>query len=485
MKQANIKKMKLISRAKSLTKLAFLVFFTFHLSLFTFAQGVGINESNAVCAPSAMLDVTSSSKGLLIPRVSLISTTDVTTIANPAISLLVYNTNVAMTGGAVGFWYFNGSNWVQAIGPIGPAGAAGTNGLNGAQGPTGPQGSQGPQGATGAAGINGTNGAQGATGATGVTGPLVPGTTDQTVRYNGTSWVANSTIKNTGTNVGINTTGTPDNAAVLDVSSTTKGQLLPRMSTAQRNAIASPPNSLLIFNTTTNCFEAYDAASSLWVAFGCLGFSPNSFPCGSTMVINHTTANGVAPVAKDAAYKTVATSIGGTGIKCWITSNLGATNQATSADDGTEDAAGWYWQFNRKQGFKHDGTTRTPNTTWINPIAENSDWAAGNDPCTIELGTGWRLPTKTEWQNADASGSWTNYYQSFNSDLKLHGAGTLSTSNGSYIDGALNQRDTYGYYWSSTQANATSGYSMLSGTLNSLIVGYLKSDGFSVRCLLD
>jgi uncharacterized protein (TIGR02145 family) len=58
--------------------------------------------------------------------------------------------------------------------------------------------------------------------------------------------------------VGINTTGSlPDNSAILDVSGTNRGLLLNRMTTEQRNAIASPATSLLIFNTTTNCFEAY------------------------------------------------------------------------------------------------------------------------------------------------------------------------------------------------------------------------------------
>jgi len=67
---------------------------------------VSINSTGVAADPSAMLDVSSTTKGLLIPRVSLISTTDVFTIQNPAISLLVYNTNAAIIGGGIGFWYF-------------------------------------------------------------------------------------------------------------------------------------------------------------------------------------------------------------------------------------------------------------------------------------------------------------------------------------------------------------------------------------------
>jgi hypothetical protein len=52
------------------------------------------------------------------------------------------------------------------------------------------------------------------------------------------------------TGVAINTTGAdPDNSAMLDVSSTTKGILIPRMTQAQRTAIASPATGLLVFQT--------------------------------------------------------------------------------------------------------------------------------------------------------------------------------------------------------------------------------------------
>lgn len=56
-------------------------------------------------------------------------------------------------------------------------------------------------------------------------------------------------------NVGIGTT-TPNASALLDVSSTTKGVLLPRMNTTQINAISSPAEGLTVYNTllSTLCF---------------------------------------------------------------------------------------------------------------------------------------------------------------------------------------------------------------------------------------
>jgi len=56
-------------------------------------------------------------------------------------------------------------------------------------------------------------------------------------------------------------TATPDGAAIVDVSSTTRGFLPPRMTTAQRNAISSPPAGLMIYNTSTNKLNVRTASS--------------------------------------------------------------------------------------------------------------------------------------------------------------------------------------------------------------------------------
>jgi hypothetical protein len=74
------------------------------------------------------------------------------------------------------------------------------------------------------------------------------------------------------------------------------------------------------------------------------------FTCGDTIFVNHV-AGSVAPVSKIVTYGTV-TNIPGETAKCWITQNLGASQQATAVNDATEASAGWYWQFNRKQGYK-------------------------------------------------------------------------------------------------------------------------------------
>ncbi|MBL7906182.1 MAG: hypothetical protein JNL22_14250 [Bacteroidales bacterium] len=194
-------------------------------------------------------------------------------------------------------------------------------------------------------------------------------------------------------------------------------------------------------------------------------------------IVTHN-AGSVAPVTKTVTYAVVETDLSGAK-KCWITQNLGADRQATSATDATEPSAGWYWQFNRKQGYKHDGTTRKPNTTWISTISENSDWLPANDPCTLLLGSGWRLPTGTEWDIAQATSGWTNYNETYTSVLKLHAGGRLYEE-----DGSLSNRGSFGFCWSSSEYNAN-GSRYLIFNVGSVDVNdyFSKAYGFSARCL--
>lgn len=74
------------------------------------AQTVGINSTGAVPATSAMLDVSSSNKGVLIPRVDIVDLNTAVPVASPVISLLVYNINVSS---GVGYYFWDGLKWVK------------------------------------------------------------------------------------------------------------------------------------------------------------------------------------------------------------------------------------------------------------------------------------------------------------------------------------------------------------------------------------
>jgi hypothetical protein len=59
-------------------------------------------------------------------------------------------------------------------------------------------------------------------------------------------------------------TSTPNDSALLDITSTTKGLLPPRMTTAQINAIPSPADGLTVYNTDLSTLCFYDGTNLQW-----------------------------------------------------------------------------------------------------------------------------------------------------------------------------------------------------------------------------
>jgi hypothetical protein len=184
-----------------LKKKTLFTFLAIGCSLLSHAQvGLGTVKPNN----SAQLDISSTNKGLLIPRVMLIKTTDQTPINNPATSLIVYNTSTT-NDVTPGYYYWDGIQWAKiaradeivlspdqmaslkgdqgipgvpgAPGPQGIPGTPGATGATGPQGTTGLTGAPGPQGVPGTPGATGATGPQGTTGLTGAPGPQgIPGT---------------------------------------------------------------------------------------------------------------------------------------------------------------------------------------------------------------------------------------------------------------------------------------------------------------------
>jgi Chaperone of endosialidase len=76
------------------------------------SQSIGIGTNNP--HNSSLLELRSTSKGFLIPRLHLLSETDSTTIVNPQTSLLVFNLNNALADGT-GYYYWNNVKWVKLI----------------------------------------------------------------------------------------------------------------------------------------------------------------------------------------------------------------------------------------------------------------------------------------------------------------------------------------------------------------------------------
>jgi len=413
---------------KNMLKMAFLLLLLVEGSLSVSAQ-YGFGTSNP--AASSVVDMTSTSKGVLLPRVRLTSTSLAAPVVSPAAYLVVFN-EAAVGDVTPGLYYWK---------------------------------------------------------------PATLSPTSQAV------WVR---MHSSTGSVGINTAA-PDASAVLDVSSSTQGILLPRMTSAQIAAIESPAEGLMVYNTDMNCLMSYfnpsfkciyidrattttndgtvvpknpapifssltnsvaqpyvnnvasvnsvysdvDASSTTtyqWyrysnmegggktaianatavnytlsaadigfyiqaeaIAHAQTGTSPglvqrastylgpvvDKTSCGTDLRITHLAAGGVAPIDKTVTYGTI--SYDG---KCWITQNLGASKRAVSYVDTNPDVRGWLWQYGNKQGYAVSGTTITPTVDHL--LAEaalptSSNWSAALDPCTLLLGGTWRLPAIAEY----------------------------------------------------------------------------------------
>jgi len=267
------------------------------------------------------------------------------------------------------------------------------------------------------------------------------------------------TIASLAQTVAIGTT-TPDGSAQLDVSSTTKGLLPPRMTTAQRNAIVSPANGLIIYNSTTNSLEIRN--SFAWVS---LSLRPAADPLPTIQI----------------------------GTQKWMSKNLDVAfyrngDPIPQVTDPTAWAAlttgAWcYYNNDPIQGNKY---------------GKLYNWYAVNDPRGLSP-QGWHVPSDLEWVSfGDALGG------SFVAGGKMKEPGTLNwiepntgASNSSGWAGLPgNYRGSNGYFygigdigfwWSSSENSTTSAWArgLVSGSASLSSDNGVKQTGFSVRCIRD
>ena len=107
---------------KKLSKGLCILLFLLLVSLVDFAQGVAINRTNATANPSAGLDINFDTKGLLIPRIVLVSLTSSAPLTVHTAGMIVYNPspNLNVTPG---FYFNDGTKWVAIIPKANTAGA--------------------------------------------------------------------------------------------------------------------------------------------------------------------------------------------------------------------------------------------------------------------------------------------------------------------------------------------------------------------------
>ena len=179
---------------------------------------------------------------------------------------------------------------------------------------------------------------------------------------------------------------------------------------------------------------------------------------------------------------------------CWMDRNLGASRVATNATD--TQAYGDLFQWGR---FSDGHQLRTSNATetlsssdspghpnFIEMWTEPNDWRSPqnnslwqgtlgtNNPCP----TGWRIPTKEEWQAEADVWAPAGYNGAWNSPLRLTAAGSRTHWDAALIEDV----GTVGYYWAST-INGTTSYQVGFDSGGEWVTSVYRGFGNSVRCV--
>jgi uncharacterized protein (TIGR02145 family) len=281
--------------------------------------------------------------------------------------------------------------------------------------------------------------------------------------------------------IGMGTT-TPAASAALDVSSTTKGLLPPRMTEAQRSAIASPDTGLLVYCTDcgTNGGEPQFYNGIAWVNM-----------MGTTAAASIWPANYVhCDPAKLTRVVEVVSSTG----RIWMDRNLGATQVATSSTDALDYGSLFQWG-RRADGHQCRNSTTTTTLSAIDEPAHGNfirvtsgvpnDWRSGqndnlwqgvngiNNPCPL----GFRIPTEAEYTLERGTWSATNALAAYDSSLKLTVPGARNFNSGSIANTGVNA-----YYWTSTISGTQSRRFILSAS-SAILADSSRADGYSVRCI--
>jgi uncharacterized protein (TIGR02145 family) len=283
----------------------------------------------------------------------------------------------------------------------------------------------------------------------------------------------------------ITTDGSPSAiSALLDVQSTSKGVLIPRLTNSERDDINSPETGLIIFNTETKTLQIFNG--NLW-----------------SMIIKTNCGMPFYDAVNDKHYRTVRI-----GSQCWMAENLASINyNDDSSIPQVGDPNTW-------------SNLTTPGLCWYNNDDSNEDtygiiynWYAVNtgNLCPV----GWHVPTDAEWTTlqdyliasgynydgttsdnkiAKAMASYSNWYSSTstgtpgNTDYPEYRnksafkamPGGWRTSSGTFYDLGF-----YGYWWSATQYNAINAFFRNLYNQSKSLYGSSddKKTGSSVRCI--
>ncbi|MCF6172044.1 MAG: hypothetical protein L3J66_13800 [Bacteroidales bacterium] len=283
--------------------------------------------------------------------------------------------------------------------------------------------------------------------------------------------------------VAINNDGSAANSsAMLDVKSTSKGLLLPRLTTTQQKNINNPAAGLLIFNTDSSDFYGYNGTN--WISI----WTPSTdtiggWTCGDTL---YDSRDGK-------KYATVQI-----GTQCWMSENL---NIGIMIWDDVDS-----WDNDTIEKYCYDNLTANCDTSgglyqWDEVMGyTTTDSVQGICPA------GWHIPSDSAWKTMEvflgmstAQANATLWRGTTEGDELKNTSGWNAGGNGSntsgfsalpgghrYTDGPFYDLGTDGYFWTSTGTGTYKGkFRSLRNTRNKVYrhTNYNSGYGFSLRCM--
>ena len=274
-----------------------------------------------------------------------------------------------------------------------------------------------------------------------------------------------TTSSNAQVGIGVSTANR-NPSAQLDVFSTTKGLLPPRMTTTQRDAIVNPASGLVIFNTTTNSLEYKSSTGWVLLAAATPTVIPVSMPTiqiGNQLWMEKNLNTSFYRNGDTIPYVTDATAWAGLTTGAWCYYNN---------DPANGEIYGKLYNWYAVKDSTHGG---------LAPL-------------------GWHIPTDAEWTTLTTTLGGTSVA---GGKMKMAGTTRWTTPNtgatnssgfaglpggGRYGLGTFNFFGGYGYWWSSTEGDTTNAwYRYLYYGFSNVdrFITINKAYGFSVRCLRD